>query len=119
MTLIDKITEHLFGHKYYAVILNRRRERFADLSGFIFATRKEAEDFFQDTRLSNPTFNSVEIVTFRSRLHYEVRYNEDLHMRQTYFTHPADIPELYVPQEVRDEVERVRRTVKQYQIDEE
>lgn len=66
---MKKIINRLFGHKYYANIINRRGTDMIDVSSFIFRTRKEA-DAHRDSLTNNRSFMYIETVSFRSRRKY-------------------------------------------------
>lgn len=100
-SLLSKIADYYLGHKYYAVILNRRRTKHVDLSSFIFYNREEAEKYFIDIRLTDLTYEPMQIVSFRSRLSYRLSWNEFEHARQTICTVPSQLPEVILPPEVR------------------
>lgn len=66
---MKKIWNKLFGHKYYANIINRRGTDMVDISSFIFRTRKEA-DAHRDSLATNRSFMHIETISFRSRRKY-------------------------------------------------
>lgn len=65
-TLFEAIIAFIFGHKYYANIINTRGTEKIELSSFIFASRAQAEAHRR--QLDNTrTFIYVETISFRSR----------------------------------------------------
>lgn len=68
-TLIEKILAHLFGHKYYANIINRTGTDIDEISCFIFTTREQA-NAHRESLLTNRSFSFVETISFRSRKTY-------------------------------------------------
>lgn len=70
MDLIEKILEHLFGHKYYVNIINRRGTDACEMSSFIFPDKQSAIQHKQQLE-HNTSFMYVETVSFRSYKTYK------------------------------------------------
>ncbi|MBQ8051651.1 MAG: hypothetical protein IJ197_08800 [Bacteroidaceae bacterium] len=70
-TVLESIVAFIFGHKYYTNIFNTRGTMRCDLSGFIFASKAEAEEHRRQMD-NNHSFKFVETVTFRSRNVYRM-----------------------------------------------
>lgn len=70
MELIEKILEHLFGHKYYANIVNMTGTDGFILASYIFRTKEEA-DKERNKLLANASYRWIETVSFRSRKNYD------------------------------------------------
>lgn len=69
MDLLNRILDHIFGHKYYANIINTRGTDKCEICSFIFHNKEEAEA--HRTRLSTTaSFLYIETVSFRSRKKY-------------------------------------------------
>ena len=68
-TVFQSIVAHIFGHKYYANILNRRGTEITEVSSFIFRSREEAEEH-REALEGNRSYRVVETVSFRSRRIY-------------------------------------------------
>lgn len=74
--LIQAILAHIFGHKYYCVtieepsLVNRDGSNPRSMSGYIFRDRESALAFYYQMK-SGKRCRSLEIVSFRSRQHYE------------------------------------------------
>ena len=68
-TVLQAIIAFIFGHKYYANIVNTRGTDKCEISCFIFHTPEEAEEHRRslDTTLS---FLYIETISFRSRKEY-------------------------------------------------
>ena len=77
MTLLNKITDLILGHKYYTIVTNRICTTNCDLSSLIFPTRNEAEEKFAELALESRSTLPVEIVSFRSRRHYATFSNSN------------------------------------------
>lgn len=92
MNLLSKIAEYFLGHKYYGVVLNRRRSTLVDLSTFIFPTKLDAEQYFAEIRFENRSCDAVEIFSFRSHRHYQTIWNEREDARQTYCNVRNELP---------------------------
>lgn len=69
MTTIEKIIEFLFGHKYYANIVNTRGTSAIELCSYIFYTKEQAEKHRIGVE-STISFCFIETVSFRSRKDY-------------------------------------------------
>lgn len=73
-SLLEAISNHLFGRKYYCVTLesgcdaNGIGNRM--LSSFIFTDKESANAFFMRMKYNNRTVAPIEIVSFRSREEY-------------------------------------------------
>ena len=65
-TIIQQILDHIFGHKYYAVISNRVGTFQVGLHENICATKAEAKQLLMGVA----SFQQVEIISFRSRNNY-------------------------------------------------
>ncbi len=68
-TVLQSIISHIFGHKYYANIVNTRGTDKCEISSFIHRTREEAENHRREIE-STHTFLHVETITFRSHKRY-------------------------------------------------
>ncbi|MBE6199758.1 MAG: hypothetical protein E7138_05630 [Rikenellaceae bacterium] len=68
-TVLSIIIDFIFGHKYYANIINTRGVEKYELSCFIFRTRGAADLHRRDIE-STTTFAYVETISFRSRRNY-------------------------------------------------
>ena len=68
-TVIGSIIAFLFGHKYYANIVNRIGTDEIIISNYIFRSKAEAEEH-RRTFATNASFLFVETVSFRSRKDY-------------------------------------------------
>ena len=68
-SVLQAIIAFVFGHKYYANIVNTRGTDKCELTSFIFRTKKEAEKHRKALE-STRTFDYIETVTFRSRREY-------------------------------------------------
>lgn len=73
--VLKKIAALLFGHKYYANIINTRGTCKAELCCYIFVSKAEADRHRKDLDF-NRSFSFVERVSFRSRVVYKSTYNE-------------------------------------------
>lgn len=69
VSVLTKITDRLFGKKYYANVINRRGTTSLEMSSFIFATKQEAEKHRISLEM-NLSFQWVETISFRSREGY-------------------------------------------------
>lgn len=75
--LLDQIMEHLFGHKYYLVTIekvqisnpNPKDVGTRMVSNYVFRTKQQAKTYFYQLK-SLRTYTSVEIVSFRSKQYY-------------------------------------------------
>lgn len=68
-TVLQSIIAHIFGHKYYANIVNTRGTDKCELSSFIHRTREEAERHRREIEETR-SFLHVETVSFRSHRQY-------------------------------------------------
>ncbi len=68
-TVLSSIIDYIFGHKYYANIINTRGVRRCELCSFIFHTKEEAERHKIDID-ATLSFIFVETISFRSRKEY-------------------------------------------------
>lgn len=68
-SVLQAIIAFVFGHKYYANIVNTRGTDKCELTSFIFRTKEEAEKHRKAIE-STRTFDYIETVTFRSRREY-------------------------------------------------
>jgi hypothetical protein len=68
-SILQAIMAFIFGHKYYANIINTRGTERYEIASYIFFTRQQAEEHrrrLEQTR----SFEHIETVTFRSRKNY-------------------------------------------------
>lgn len=68
-SVLQAIAAFLFGHKYYANIVNTRGVERYELTSYIFASQYEADQHrlrIEQTR----TFEYIETISFRSRKVY-------------------------------------------------
>lgn len=68
-TVLQSIIAHIFGHKYYANIINTRGTEKCEVSSFIHRSKEEAEKHRRDIE-STRTFLYIETISFRSRKDY-------------------------------------------------
>ena len=68
-TILQRIIAHIFGHKYYAAIVNTRGTKITEISCFIFHTKEEAEEYRQSLD-TNATYMHIETISFRSHRQY-------------------------------------------------
>lgn len=68
-TVLTSIISFVFGHKYYANIINTKGTGKCELSSYIFQSREQAEKHKQEIE-STRSFMYIETVTFRSRHDY-------------------------------------------------
>ena len=68
-TVLQAIIAHIFGHKYYANIINTRGTDKCEVSSFIHRSKEEAEKHRRDIE-STRTFLYIETISFRSRKDY-------------------------------------------------
>ena len=68
-TVLQAIIAHIFGHKYYANIINIRGTDKCEVSSFIHRSKEEAEKHRRDIE-STRTFLYIETISFRSRKDY-------------------------------------------------
>lgn len=73
-TLSGIIIAFLFGHKYYANIVNTRGTDRFELASFIFRTRQEAEQHRQRLATTR-SYEYVETISFRSRHQFGKQIN--------------------------------------------
>lgn len=68
-TVLQSIIAHIFGHKYYANIVNTRGTDRCEISSFIHRSREAAERHRLEIE-STRTFLHIETISFRSRKDY-------------------------------------------------
>lgn len=68
-TVLEAIIAHIFGHKYYANIVNRVGTPTTEVSSFIHHSRAEAEAHRREIE-STRSFLWIETISFRSRKNY-------------------------------------------------
>ena len=68
-SVLQAIIAFVFGHKYYANIVNTRGTDKCELTSFIYRTKEEAEKHRRQVE-STMSFAYVETVSFRSRKEY-------------------------------------------------
>lgn len=68
-TVLQRIISFIFGHKYYANIINPRGTEECDLSSFIFRSKEDAMKH-RNGLISNRSFMYIETVSFRSHRDY-------------------------------------------------
>lgn len=68
-SVLQAIVAFIFGHKYYANIVNTRGTDRFELASFIFLTKEEAERHRKKLDTTR-TFQYVETISFRSRMVY-------------------------------------------------
>lgn len=68
-SILAKIIDFIFGHKYYATIMNTRGTERCEINSSIFRTKAEAEKH-KFTLNSTASFMHVETISFRSRIDY-------------------------------------------------
>lgn len=68
-TVLQRIIAFIFGHKYYANIVNLHGTDQMNLSGFIFGSPEEAEKHRKELT-TNRSYMYIETVSFRSRENY-------------------------------------------------
>ena len=69
-TVLQAIIAHIFGHKYYVNIINRKGTEHCEITSYIHQTKEAAEEHKQQI-ISTSSFLWVETVTFRSRRVYK------------------------------------------------
>lgn len=69
-TLLTKIIDFIFGHKYYANIINTRGTDKCDVTSFIHRTKEDAIKHKQEVE-SGWSYIIVETISFRSRNIYK------------------------------------------------
>lgn len=65
-SLLGAIVAFIFGHKYYANIINTRGTARFELASFIFTTKEQAEKHRRSLDTTR-SYQYVETVSFRSR----------------------------------------------------
>lgn len=65
--VLSEIINHLFGKKYYAVVVGTRGTTKQDICSYIFADKKSAEKHRTEIELNNRSFQFVDIISFRSK----------------------------------------------------
>lgn len=68
-TVLQAIIAHIFGHKYYANIINTRGTDKCEISSFIHRSKEDAEKHKHEIE-STLSFLYVETISFRSRKDY-------------------------------------------------
>ncbi len=68
-TVLQAIIAHIFGHKYYANIVNTKGTNRIEITSFVHHTKEEAEKHRQEIE-STRTFLFIETVSFRSHKEY-------------------------------------------------
>ena len=68
-TVLQAIIAHIFGHKYYANIINTKGTDRIEISSFIHHSKEEAEHHRMEIE-STRSFLYVETISFRSRKRY-------------------------------------------------
>ncbi len=69
-TVLTNLLAHLFGHKYYANIINTRGTDRIEMSSFIFASPEDAQRH-KEQLLTTRSFIHIETVSFRSFKDYK------------------------------------------------
>lgn len=76
LNLVEAIIAHIFGRKYYAVVLedaqifiDSKGNKPRSLSGYIFRSKEDARMYYYQMK-SSRSKQSVEMVSFRSREEY-------------------------------------------------
>ena len=72
--LFEAIMAHLFGHKYYAVIVNRKGTLGCFICDAIYADKEAAKAKEQELVFNN-SFQYIETISFRSRINYTYKVN--------------------------------------------
>lgn len=70
-SLFQIIVDFILGEKYYANIVNIRGTIKCELCSFIFTTKEAADKHAAELR-TTLSFDFIETVSFRSRVHYGV-----------------------------------------------
>lgn len=70
-SLLQKVFHFVFGYRYYGVVLNRRGTMEIVNSAFIFTSKKDITETFDESM----TFRVIEVVSFWSRNKYVRVYN--------------------------------------------
>jgi hypothetical protein len=65
--VFNEILNHLFGKKYYAVVVGTRGTTKQDICSYIFADKDSANKHRQEIELNNRSFQFVDIISFRSK----------------------------------------------------
>lgn len=68
-TVLQAIIAHIFGHKYYANIINTRGTAKCEISSYIHHSKEEADRHRQEIEATR-SFLHVETISFRSRKDY-------------------------------------------------
>lgn len=68
-TVLQAIIDHIFGHKYYANIINTRGTDKCELSSFIHRTREDADRHRREIE-GTYSFLYIETISFRSHKTY-------------------------------------------------
>lgn len=69
-SVLEKIVDFIFGHRYYANIINTRGTDKCEVCSYIFRTREQAEQH-RKTIDSTLSFLYIETVSFRSYKDYK------------------------------------------------
>nr|DAH91593.1 MAG TPA: C2H2 type zinc-finger protein [Caudoviricetes sp.] len=65
-TVLEHVIAYIFGHKYYANIVNMIGTADCSICSFIFGSREEAERHKEELQ-TNRTYKYIETISFRSR----------------------------------------------------
>lgn len=68
-TVFQAIIAHIFGHKYYANIINVRGTEQCEITSFIHRSKEDAEKHRRDIE-STRSFLYIETISFRSHKDY-------------------------------------------------
>lgn len=68
-TVLQSIIAHIFGHKYYANIINTRGTDRVEMTSYIHRSREDAERHRLEIE-STRSFLYVETISFRSHKNY-------------------------------------------------
>ena len=68
-TVLQAIIAHIFGHKYYANIINTRGTNKCEISSFIHHSKEEAEEHKKEIE-KTLSFLYIETISFRSHKDY-------------------------------------------------
>ncbi len=71
-TVIESIIAHVFGHRYYANVINMRGTDRYEVCSFIFASRETAYAHRRELETTR-SFLYIETISFRSRKDYPCR----------------------------------------------
>lgn len=69
VSIIQKVIAHILGNRYWLCVVSRRGTDRVDISGYIFPTRGDAEEYAMSLQ-DNASFRFVEMRPFRSRSKY-------------------------------------------------